>query len=376
MELAANKYNILMTSTSYPRSDSDWQGIFIRKLIGGLASSGEVDVSLWAPKGPLPASVGYAPTYSEQCWLNTLAEQGGIAHILRSGGIARLTSVIRLLWSLRKVYSRADDEAELFHINWLQNALPVLGKEKPIVISVLGSDYKLLDTVFVARLLKFVMKRNRVVLTPNAEWMVPKLRDLFGGVAEIKYIPFGIDNIWYDLTRTTPENSKDWVVVLRITNKKIGPLFEWGKQIFKDKYKLHLFGPMQEQVEIPDWVNYHGPTTPEDLSVNWFPKVAGLISLSQHDEGRPQIMLEAMAAGLPIIASNISAHRDLLTKEELGPIVKDSREFQLAVNWLGKPENNRLVSSNVRAFAKNEFGNWEDCAQRYIGIYRELLQGK
>ncbi len=88
---------------------------------------------------------------------------------------------------------------------------------------------------------------------------------------------------------------------------------------------------MQEQIEIPAWVHYHGPATPEMLCREWFPRTQGLISLSQHSEGRPQVMLEAMAAGLPIIASSLPAHEDLLRHKDTGWICRESEDLSDAL---------------------------------------------
>ena len=43
---------------------------------------------------------------------------------------------------------------------------------------------------------------------------------------------------------------------------------------------------MQESADLPDWVNYHGPASPGTLCREWFPSAHGLITLSQHAEGR------------------------------------------------------------------------------------------
>src|SRR3546814_9782056 len=86
-----------------------------------------------------------------------------------------------------------------------------------------------------------------------------------------------------------------WVVVSRLTRNKIGPLFEWGQPAFASpERELHLYGPMEEEVELPGWVHYHGPASPRLLADEVFPAARGLITLSQHAEGRPQVLLEAM----------------------------------------------------------------------------------
>jgi glycosyltransferase involved in cell wall biosynthesis len=208
--------------------------------------------------------------------------------------------------------------------------------------------------------------------------MKPELDQWFGDIAQIIPIPLGINNEWFEIRRQSPSNYKcKWLVVSRLTKKKIGPLFEWGKQAFchNEHHEFHLFGPMQEQLMIPEWIHYHGATHPKDLCENWFPKATGLITLSQHDEGRPQVMLEAMAASLPIIASNLPAHNNFIVDGRTGLLVDSLSVFLRGIEWLATPENNQLIASEAREWVKKEIGTWEDCAERYIKVYRMLLGG-
>jgi len=299
-------------------------------------------------------------------------ERGGIASALRKHPVTGLFTAAKLINLLRKVCSRNPD-AQVVHINWLQNSLPFRKTSTPLVISVLGSDFALLRKPGMVLLLRIVFKQRRVVLCPNAKWMVPDLTDYFGDLAKINYIPLGIDKRWFTINPIIQAGMpRKWLVVLRITEKKIGPLFDWGKNIFNVTDQLHLFGPMQEEINVPDWVYYHGPTYPDDLEKNWFPQASGLISLSQHDEGRPQILMEAMAAGIPVIVSGISAHRDLITHKETGLIVDSAETFRSAIDELKQVDSRNALSANARQWVKNEMGTWEDCAQRYFHIYRSV----
>jgi len=365
---------ILMTSTSYPRNATDWRGLFIKYLVEALAVHPQVKLSLWAPPGEIPASVTYTASIQESAWLNSLIEQGGIAHVLRHGGLSRLTVPSKLLFMLRKIY-KCHQHVALFHVNWLQNALPLWGTNQPALISVLGSDLGLLKLPGMTKSLRQVFRQRRCILAPNANWMTAELEQRFGNVASIIPIPFGIDAVWYQLKRDwQTHHSKKWLVVSRLTKKKIGPLFEWGKQVFHKEHELHLFGPMQEQLNLPEWVHYHGATYPQNLQENWFPQATGLITLSQHDEGRPQVMLEAMAAGLPILASQLPAHTDFITHKQTGWLTDSQENFLTGIKWLANTQNNELIATQARNWVKKEMGTWDDCAQRYINAYHSLLE--
>ena len=363
---------VLMISSSYPKDPEDWRGGFVSNLVYAMAQKKRVQLHLWAPPGEMPSSVLNGLTNDESIWLGKLTERGGIAHVLRTGGIQGIFVAAKLLSKLRKVYLRNPD-ADIVHVNWLQNALPLWGMRKPAVISVLGSDYGLLRYPFMVLLLRSVIRQRRCILAPNADWMVKGLEKHFGDIAEIRFVPFGVKDMWFEMKRNQPPQARrKWIVVSRVTAKKIGSLFSWGKMIFGDEDELHLLGPMQEQITIPAWVHYHGATHPAALHDQWFPEATGLITLSDHDEGRPQVMLEAMAARLPIIASDIQAHRNMIEHRQTGWIAKTREDFREGLKWLSASDTNVKIGFAASEWVRQHIGTWDDCAERYLATYEKL----
>lgn len=365
----------LLVSTSYPRDLADWRGLFIRHLVEALARRDDVALQLWAPPGEVPANVRHVATEGEHRWLADLMAAGGIAHLLRTDAIRAVTAPPRLLMMLRKVYRRSP-QAALYHVNWLQNALVLPDNGRPLVAAVLGTDMQLLKLPLMRLLLRRACHNRRVAICPNAEWMVPALNDAFGEVAEIRVVPFGIDPGWFAVERTLTSVQK-WLCVTRLTRGKLGRLFDWCRPHFADgQRELHLFGPMQEQVDVSDWIRYHGPATPAALRRDWFPQAHGLITLSQHAEGRPQVMLEAMAAGLPVIASRLPAHTELLIHQQTGWLCDDADDVGAALRALSRSDANLRMGAEARGCVACEIGTWDDCAERYVKLYRHLLGEK
>jgi glycosyltransferase involved in cell wall biosynthesis len=362
--------HVLLAATSYPRDSSDWKGRFIHDQAAALARQA-ARVSLWAPPGELPPKVQSALHADDAGWLDDLLDAGGIAQLLRRRPLAGVWAGAQLLRRLRRACRLAS--ADFYLINWLQNALALPDDGRPAIVTVLGSDFRLLGLPGMRFALRRQFRRRATLLAPNADWMAPRLQALFGDVARVEAIPFGVDARWFAVERKLAEPRR-WLVVSRLTPGKIGDLFAWGEGRFEDGRELHLFGPMQENLSVPAWVHYHGATCPAALCDEWFPKAAGLITLSRHDEGRPQVMLEAMATGLPVIASDLPAHRDLIRHRETGWLVGSREAFHQAMHDLEAPDNNRNIGQAARRWVKATVGDWDDCAARYMASGEALLR--
>lgn len=371
---ALEPLKILLTSPSFPADDEDWRSVFISHMVNALAQQEHTQLMVWAPPGKLPHNVEYLCTSKEQEWLTNLMRKGGIANLLRQGGWQAIVSALYLLNLLRILYKHKREQADVLHVNWLQSAIPLGKGKEPLLVTVLGSDLKLLELPGIRWILRRVLRNRPSIIAPNAEWMINPLQAQFGDVAKVRLIALGIADTWYSLRRDWQKSKKKWIVVLRLTPAKIGNLFSWGNTLFNQtEHELHLFGPMQEKLTIPDWVFYHGPTHPKALQDIWFPQSAGLISLSQHDEGRPQVMLEAMASALPIIASAIPAHQNLLHHKQTGWLCHSQKDFATAISQLSEPECNEAIGRHARMWVKQNIGTWDDCARRYLHAYRDLL---
>lgn len=363
----------LATYTSYPLSESDWRGRFVFDLVQALAAHPDCQLRLWGPPGPRPANTRYTASSTEQDWLRALLERGGIAHLLRNHPLTGLVTAFSLMQRLRRIYRRETD-VDLVHAYWLQTALPLMGTSTPLVASVLGTDMRLLSLPGMIFALRRLFRQRRTFLAPNAAWMVPILKQHFGDCATVRYMPFGIADRWFTIRRNPAMNPRRWLVVLRLTKKKIGPLFEWGNDLFGAQDELHLFGPRQENIAIPAWVHYHGPADPVDLVNCWYPSATGMISLSAHDEGRPQVLLEAMAAGLPVIASPLDAHREIVHHGKSGFHVDNAGQLAMALRTLGDPETNQAFSQYARSYMQNEIGTWAVCAERYLDAFHTVCE--
>ncbi|MBU1978656.1 MAG: group 1 glycosyl transferase, partial [Gammaproteobacteria bacterium] len=206
--------NVLMVSTSYPENLQDWRGRFIYDMAESLAGHCDLSLELWAPPGELPHGVENALLSGDARFLHDMLGEGGIAHLLRKKNFSSLAMLFNLLRRLRRVYRQS--RHDVVHVNWLQNALPLWGTTTPTLVTVLGSDYGLLNKPGMRAMLRAVFQQRPTVLAPNASWMVPRLKANFGDVANVEAVPFGVNRRWFEVDRSGAENGC-WLAVTRLT---------------------------------------------------------------------------------------------------------------------------------------------------------------
>lgn len=89
------------------------------------------------------------------------------------------------------------------------------------------------------------------------------------------------------------------------------------------------------------------------------------------------VLLEAMAAGKPIVASDIAGYRTVLQDKKEGLLVEPEDEQALAMAILRLLENpplRRMMGERGRA--KASAYSWESVAQRVLDYYEELMKRK
>lgn len=93
-----------------------------------------------------------------------------------------------------------------------------------------------------------------------------------------------------------------------------------------------------------------------------------------NSEGLSLAVLEAMAAGLPIVATDISGNKDVVTDGKNGYLVKPSDAAGLATA-ISKVLTNRELSAELSVEAKRVASNydWINVARQYVDTYREAI---
>jgi glycosyltransferase involved in cell wall biosynthesis len=114
------------------------------------------------------------------------------------------------------------------------------------------------------------------------------------------------------------------------------------------------------------------PETP-----SWY-RTGDVFALSSNFDNSPNAVLEAMACGLPVVATDVGGVREFVESGRGGLIVPrgDATAFAGALEtYLGSPEHARADGSHNRARTTAEF-SWRASAQRLLEVYRGAIAAR
>ena len=97
--------------------------------------------------------------------------------------------------------------------------------------------------------------------------------------------------------------------------------------------------------------------------------------LPSFSEGLSNTILEAMCAGLPIIASNVGGNPELIAPGIVGELFESDNERELSTyleNWYSNPEKREQMSISARAHAEKNF-TLASMIEKYENAYLRLV---
>jgi glycogen(starch) synthase len=256
----------------------------------------------------------------------------------------------------------------------------------PYVVSMRGGDvpgFRPYDFKIFHRLIGPFLRviwRNASALVANSNGL-RNLALAFDPSAEIQIIPNGVD-----LKTFTPVE-RDWtsprlLSVGRVVFQKGLDLGMWAMaQIPQLEWKWTIAGDggYREELEaqakhlgIADRVDFVGWQSKEQLTALY--QQANLFLFPSRHEGMPNAMLEAMASGLPVIASNIAGSEELVVHNKTGLLFPSEDREALKedlLRLLPDAALRRQMGDASRLRVEDQY-SWEEVANRYLTILSEI----
>lgn len=385
---------VLVLTTSYPLRPGSVAGLFVARLADALARECRVTV-LTADDCLQPAAdseVGrfrYAPRP-----LQVLAQQpGGIPVALR-GNRLRWLLVPGFLLAMFLATLRRAGSADIIQANWAICGVVagVAGRLRgvPVVLTVRGEDVGRAG----ARRAGPGVLGTAVGL---ASAVVAVGDDIHGELAttfpaaagKLHMIANGVDDALLALPLPRPARADDAVRVLcvgsLIPRKALADVIEALADSGLEATSLALVGDGPERARLVALAGERGlaqrlqlPGVLTGTELQRCYHDADIFVLSSHSEGRANVLVEAMAAGLAVIASRVRGTGELVEDGHSGLVYEpgDTRALAGCLARLGAdPALRRRLGEAARARVRALGLTWDNTATRYARLFDVVCGG-
>ncbi len=252
-----------------------------------------------------------------------------------------------------------------------------------IALSGPTSDFKRLKKSWINRIcLKLLHKVDKIITI--CEWS--KKEAVAEGFSESKiaFIPNGVNTDHFIPSSVLDCSSNKITYLGRLKHQKgIDTLLRAFSILVAKKPELQLEitgeGPektnllkMSEDLKIADKVIFHGNNTDPYA----FLLSSGIFVLPSRCEGLPNVLLEAMSCGLPVIASNVGGNLDLIQPGINGILFEEGNHEQLSLAIETIRDDKQLkekLGENARQTVVEGY-SMDLITSEYITLYKELLR--
>lgn len=148
---------------------------------------------------------------------------------------------------------------------------------------------------------------------------------------------------------------------------------DWQWRIVGDGPQLPVLQGMIRQQALDGRVQFLGWKKPEELQGEY--ANANLFLFPSRDEGMPNAVLEAMASGLPVVATRISGNEELIVDGETGALVplEDEGALRATLRQLVSDSDRRERMGRAgRERVRRDYG-WQSAARQYRGILERAV---
>jgi len=385
-------------TTGYPRFAGDVFGTFVREQVHALGRRGH-EMRVVAPHA---AGLARRETsedvevrrfrYAFPAALERVAYGGGIPSNLKASWLSRL-GVPAFLTGFAAGALGATRGCDVIHCHWtitgLVGRLCAAAAGSPTVLTVRGSDVHLMTSPALSGLHEWIYRHTDAIVAVS--------RDLKGQLVsrgvpadKVEVIPNGVDSRFcpgdqaearrrLDLPEAgallgfvgllVPVKGLD--VLLDAMARLDGPAahcvlvgdgperqaLEARARALGLGARLHFAG-QRPAGEIPDWLN-----------------AFDALVLPSRSEGRPNVVLEAMSSGLPVVATRVGGTPELVRPGDTGWLVEPEDPAALAAalgELLGLADLGRGMGARGREVIVSEGLTWEANARRTEELYSRL----
>lgn len=392
---------LLFITTSYPSRKYPSAGIFVHLLAKSLKNIGH-DVQVITPAdeeksgvevldGIAVHRVWYAPKR-----LRILAQRpGGIPAILKTRPYLALMLPLLCLAMALKI-ARMQNTCDLIHGHWMISSVFIwLGNvrrlRKSFVLTCRQHEFDMISMDFIKNFFikKCLLTASHIVsVSENLTHILENILSIYKKTTSLSTIPNGVDAKFFNIGY--PDFYKETIHILYIGSiiprKRVDILIKACKIALDAGCRLQLtiVGDGTDKLKIVNLIDEYDLGAVVNLEKSVAPSKIPLVMQKCHclalfstSEGRPNVVIEAMAAGRAILATALPGIQELLGDSGggyLAPVDDMHALSHMIITACREPERLRYMGEKARQRIRQLGLSWETTARAYEQIYHRIAR--
>lgn len=385
---------ILTFTTLYPNNKQNRHGVFVEQRLRHLLKAENIQAKVVAPVPYFPVDIGIFGKYSQYAGVKSYEIRYDIPvyhpkylvipkigmnlapMLLARGSIGKIKQIIRDGYDFDVI------DAHYFYPDGVAAAIIAKKLNKPLVITARGTDVNLIPKYKVPRKkIQWAARRADEIVT-----VCQALKDELGELGvdrdKVTVLRNGVDlKLFRPIDIGGVIKKRD---PLKKTLLSVGHLIKRkGHDLviraIKDLpgYELIIIGDGEEygnlsklvlELSLQDRVTFVQHID-HDLLKEYYASADALI-LASSREGWPNVLLESMACGTPVIATSVWGSPEVIKSKEAGVLVRE-RSHEAIVNAVVELFNNYPDRKKTRHYA--EQFSWDDTSKGQQDLFSQLL---
>ena len=387
-----DKIRLLTFTTLYPNAIQPRHGIFVETRLRHLLLSGEVEAKVVAPVPWFPFSGKGFGQYAEYAKVPKHENRHNInlfhpryPLIPKIGmNLAPISMAAASMPILSQLIRQGRDfdliDAHYFYPDGVAAAFLGMKLGKPFVITARGSDINLIPQYRIPRkmILRAAEQASGIIAVSSA--LKDALCSLGLDPEKITVLRNGVDaDFFRPMARESRKTGPILLSVGNLVDSKGHDLALKALQLL-ESMRLSIIGEGPERKSLEDLasqlgvmerVTFFGNLSQEELVRHY--SAADALILASSREGWPNVLLEAMACGTPVVATDVGGTREAVCSPEAGLLVDERTPEAIAravLNLFSNPPSREETRRHACKFG------WEEVSRGQKAIFRGILADK
>lgn len=388
------KFRLLVFTSLYPNVAQPRHGVFVEERLRHLVDSGRISATVVAPVPWFPFRNPMFGAYSKFASVPEREERYGISilHprylvIPKIGMSIAATLMFHALLPVMRQLKVSGTEFDLIDAHYFYPdgvAAARLGTvmDKPVVITARGTDVTWIPNYRRTRRQIQSAAASAAAIVTVSQALKDTLAELGVNPEKVTVLRNGVDLERFGIRNRVAIRAKlnltgpVWLAVghlierkgVHITLAALGKTPDVTLLIAGDGPEGDKLMQLANRLKISDRVRFLGAISHRDLCDYY--NAADAMVLASSREGMPNVVLEALACGTPVVATRVEGTPELITAPEAGELMSERTSEALVSAW-NKLWARKPARASTRQFAERL--GWQPVIEAQTELYAQVL---